>query len=262
MNRITAAALTLLAGIMLAACGKTTGIPYLSSEERTKLETQIRDSISMGTDPTSTQSIVFSIQNNTAYDIQDFAIIRSDNGGQLIGFPTFPAGGKVRCSGSQQEDPETIAEKTGGQYQLLYTIGDYTYKSPYYALTIQGSGDTSIRYPQFQLETASGMVSLDFSKALEFTIGNEIKGLKNSRIYSIDSSLQYNATDDCFSTLNLVISGKGMSAANLICKIYDENGTVLGAESPYQDDSWTMYAFTNFEAESVYTVKFEELGGK
>lgn len=257
MSRKRYVLLAVLCAFLLAACGKTE-TPYLGGSEREKLEKQLIENIQMNISPDGLSVLQFSFKNTTGHDLQDFALVRSDNGNQLIWFSSIPAGGSVKCVKSSSED----LEKTGNRYSLLYTIGDYTYKSPYYTIYLQSSAEVSNSKIKVQLETDSGLKNMDFTKKMEFQIGNEIRGLKDSRIYSIESSVNYSPYDDVYNSLHFIINGKEPDKGNLICKVYDDKGILLGtADAYFSDGNWNAYFFTDFDPNVTYKLVFKELRG-
>ena len=259
---IRAAAAAALCILMLTACGKAERVPYLSGNERKKLETQFMDNIRLAQGIQSSTDLDFSFKNTSDHTLQDFGVLRADNGVSLISFPSIPAGCEVRCRAAGSEELASIAEKTDHQYRFRYTIGDYTYESPCYTIELNPSDEAAASDLTILLNTDSGTIPLDFSKIIEFPIGNEINGIESARIYSIESSANYDESRKLYYSVTLRIQCREPDSGRLICKVYDADGVVVTTASAYvTDEFWDAYLSTEFEPGVRYTLVFREVGG-
>lgn len=236
---------------ILCGCGSLAGgnrTPYLDQKERVAIESSILEGIEFFGQEYNT---LVTFRNDTNYDLLDVEFVSDETQNILLSVPRLDK--KTDCS--LEIYSEELSNSSSINIYMVYTIGDYTYYSDLkVAVELKEAPPASetLEY-QVTLNTKDGMREVSTSEPLEFFAGNEISGLKEFRIYSIQAEVPYEGT------ILFHVTGTKPEGywTDLIAKLWDEDGIVVCSYSVYlSDGAGTIYCFDT--EPGTYTLTFEE----
>ena len=252
--------LCLVLCLLLSGCGSLAGerrveSPYLSAAERDAFETQLLDSIYFS--PTGTDGMVMCFHNDFDYDIIDLLLIGENQGTTQMFFDLVPANTTVAKSLYLSE------QERDSKYRLQYTIGKYHYRSEGISIDFgrrnEENGDSS--NIQVFLRTVDGEIPLILSEPISFATGREIKGVKDSKIYSIEGNVL--SLDNYIS---LILDLEGTLPANgtkLVAKLVDKDGIIreiCTCSNAYSQSGVLKLILGSHVEQGKYYLQFEEIG--
>lgn len=251
----------LVACILLCGCGKKDSSPYLTEEQRSELNRQIAESITITYQADYAQSAEMRIENRSDYNLSDFYLMRRGSNTVVGLYESFPAQTKAVYSAYSEVGWDQLA-KSDPQFYFRYTIGAYSYTSEDMMLNIvpKEAGSEDARPLEILLETADGTIPLDLSGKTEFSTGTELNGLSTARIYSMDTSVSYSEYGDYYYSLKFETEGKKPSSGELVYKLLDQDGLIWYSNyiSFYSGDTQTVYISAYLDP-GTYTLRFEEI---
>ncbi len=245
----------------LSGCGLSAhrvNSPFLTTEQREKLEGSLIDSLRILYDPNYPTSGVLYLQNDSDYHLVDVLIIDQNESMQVLYTAEIPPHSEIRMNVYASDGWEKAADDP---LSLEYTIGEYSYYTEKLKATISPEENPDISPLRVTIHTIDGDMELVMNEAVNFTVGNEINGLSSGRIYSITPEASFSTSDGVYNILTLAVEGREPSGyTDLIAKLIDENGVVRDTTSVYfSDGSATIYFFCDMEPNLSYTVEFLEL---
>ena len=255
-----AAAIIALCTLLSACSGSGTRAvtPYLKAGERSSLESDLWSSVRISADTVSPAKIHVAYDNNSQYAISDFVIYRADNGERIYWSYLVPAESCTEADFYNGDQWSDIKKETENKFYFEYTIGDYTYTTEDVLLNEDNSPANRAYNKDItvSIDTFDGRITLQPDNTEEFSEGDEINGLKKSKIYSV-SLVELSRNDFGFYTLGINVTGKRGDSGNTIYKLTDDNGTVYESSSLYFGNDGTVIRFYSIESGN-YTLVFEE----
>ena len=240
----------LLAGI-LCGCGaqtKSESFPFLDEKARTKIEESILKGLVFRQDEYKTTAY---FRNDSDYTLLDVRLITENSDVILCSTPYLEKDTACRLNVYTQSFQDA---ENGDKIGLVYTIGDYTYYSRLKVSARTEEAEKTLPAIPDSVSTRDGLTELDYSKAMKFSSGTEILGLKQFRIYSILAEVPYERT------VLLHINGKDADdyRYSLIAKLLNEDGIVVSSNMVYlSSENQSELYFFDIEPGS-YTLVFEE----
>ena len=219
---LTAAVLCLL----LCACGGSTRQPYLTEEERTRIEQALNDNLKLlpPENDYNTNSLGVELTNPTEYDLYDVRVILSGENSSML-FYYLPAGSTVRQTAYFGGDRE-FASGQAYNVELRYTIGAYTYTADQVRHEVAAGSIV----PEIVVQTTEGERILKYGERLDLE-DVMVEGLRNVRIQYLEITSYSKRSDGTCYSLNIEGEANTRSSSYITYSslLRDETGLVLDA---------------------------------